>query len=336
PCMPFVILPVDINASSLASIKPFLLQVITTVAFFHDTAKQQIMATDVMRQVSERMLIQGEKSMDLLQGLLVFLSWFNPHSFLPQNHTNFLHLAMALTVDLNIDRMPGLCEKVAMEAASKAHGIPQPAKTISNDERRAVIGIFYLTSQIFTSFRKVDTLKWTPWLTECVNVLIHAQEYGSDTFLVQLVQTQRIMHEVMSTEYDHAPVQFYAKSFLSDLDSIGSPSGDGTMATVRRLQYACTRTAIWERSFATLTANKVKENDLRQRLDGMWRCMEAVKAYIDVYMEMPPEDYLFVPFGVFAQFAYIFVVIIRASSITTDGWDVKALREYIDFSTLME
>jgi hypothetical protein len=38
------------------------------VASFHNTAIQQTMAKDLMREISERMLINGEKSLDLLQG----------------------------------------------------------------------------------------------------------------------------------------------------------------------------------------------------------------------------------------------------------------------------
>ncbi|KAF1943010.1 hypothetical protein EJ02DRAFT_374500, partial [Clathrospora elynae] len=105
PYMPFVVIPIGTETSRLTKIKPFLMQVITTITLFHDTAIQQVMAKDLMRQVSERMLINGEKSMDLLQGLLVFLNWYNPHLFMPSNHT-LLHLAMSLTLDLNIDRAP--------------------------------------------------------------------------------------------------------------------------------------------------------------------------------------------------------------------------------------
>jgi hypothetical protein len=335
PYMPFVVIPIGTHVSSVAKAKPLLLQAITTVASFHDTSMQQSMAKDFMRQLSERILINCEKSLDLLQSLLVWMNWYNPHLYTPPNHTVLFHLAIALTHDLEIDRMPGLCEKVAVMAASKACGVPQPAKTITNDERRAVLGTFYLTSQIFTSFRKIE-MNWTPWLTTCVDELTRAQEYKSDILLVQLAQSQRIMQEVMGTQYEHAPVQFYAKSFLSDLEDLGPVTGVGSVATVLRLQHAITCTAIWERSFADLATNPTKETDLRPRLDGMWRCMEAAKGFTDIYLELLVEDYLVVPFGIFAQFAYIFTALTRASSIEMDGWDVKALREFIDFSTLME
>jgi hypothetical protein len=58
------------------------------------------------------------------------MNWYNPHLFTPSNHTVVWHLAMALIHDLDIDRTPGLCEKVLVMAASKAHGVPQPVRTV--------------------------------------------------------------------------------------------------------------------------------------------------------------------------------------------------------------
>lgn len=157
-----------------------------------------------------------------------------------------------------------------------------------------------------------------------------------DALLVKLVQSQRIMQEAMSINCIDAPIQFYAQSFLSDLEKTGTITGNSTTAIVLRLQQVCSRIAIWEHSFAGVAANKVQPGELRQRLDGMWRCIEAVRSYTDTYMSLPITEYLLVPFGIFAQFAYTSVVIMRASSIAIDGWDVEAVREYVNFSTLME
>jgi hypothetical protein len=133
--------------------------------------------------------------------------------------------------------------------------------------------------------------------------LTQDKEYESDRLLVQLVQSQRIMQEAMGTDREHAPVQLYANSFLSDLDRTTLASGNASAAIVSRLQQACTRTVIWERSFGNLTTHTVKQTDLRKRLDGMWQCMDAAKGYTEIYLELPIGDYLVVPFGVFAQMA---------------------------------
>jgi hypothetical protein len=335
PNIPFVVLPTGTDASTLERSEPLLMQAITTVTFFHDTTRQQKMAKDLTRQICERLLVNGEKSIGILKALLVFLNWYNPHLFFSQNSTNLLHLSMALATNLNIDRGPGLCERAQIEAAVKTYGLSQSTKVMSNDERRAILGVFYLTSVTFTSFRKVDVFRWTPWLTECAHALSEAKEHESDAYLVQLVQMQRIMQEAMCTERN-APIQFYAKSFLSDLDELALFPERCTMATVLRSQKTCTRIAIWQLSFAGITNETTKSSELRQRLDGMWHCMETVKLHMDDYLEIAVEEYPVLPYGIFAQFAYGFGVIVRALSIELDGWDLKALQDHIDFSKLMD
>jgi hypothetical protein len=334
PHMPFVVLPPGTSAESLAETEPLLMDAIRVVACFHDSFRQQALAKDLTRQICERLLINGEKSLGLLQGLLIFSNWYNPHLYAPQNSTNILHLALALSTNLNLDRGSGTCEKARMEAAMRTYGVAQAYKAMTNHERRAVLGTFYLISVTSTSFRKVDVARWTPWLADCASALSEAREYQSDSNLVQLVHMQRLIQE--TTTFDcNAPCQFYAKSILQELDTISEPSQGVTIATVLRLQDACTRIAIWQRSFANLPS-KADSNGLRQRLEGMWHCIEAVKVYMDIYMDMPVQDYLLVPFAVFAQFAYAFVVIIRALSLDFNGWDAPALRRYIDLSEIAE
>jgi hypothetical protein len=336
PNMPFVVLPRYASAVTLAKTNSFLMHAIRVVSSFHDTSKQQALAKDLMQQICERLLVNGEKSLEILQGLLVFLNWHNPHVYAPHSSTNLFHLAIALTTDLNIDRGTGTCEKAQMESAIRAYGATQASKTVTNDERRAVLGTFYLTSVISTSFRKVDPVRWTPWLSDCASALSEAHEHQSDGHLVQLVHMQRIMQETMAIEYPNAPCQFYASSFLRELEKISTFSGNGTIETVVRLQDACTRVAVWQRSFANLSGEIAGPSRLRQRLEGMWYCMEASKTFIDIYMDISVQDYLVVPFGVFAQFAYVFVVIVRALSLQIDGWDAPALRRYIDLSEIAD
>lgn len=334
--MPFVVLPANVTATSLSRSEPFLTRAILVVASFQNTTRQQTMAKDLLRDLFERRLINGEKTLGLLQGLLIFINWYNPHLYSPSNSTNLLHLAIALTTDLNIDLGPGTCEKSQIDAAAKAYTVSPPTKKVTNDERRAVLGTFYLASVIFNSFRKVNALHWTLWLENCAKALSETPEFETDLHLVRLVRMQRIMQEALTVEYNDAPIQFFADSFVGDLDKLGPLTSRGTTSTVVRLQDASTRVAIWQRSFVGLTSDKIDSNVLRRRLDGMWRFMEAVKAYFDIYLAMSVEEYPVVSFTVFAQFAYVFVVVIRALTIEAEGWNVSTLRGVMDFSAIMD
>lgn len=333
PHMPFVRLPMLSTAQALQDEDPLLLQAITTVAGFHNTDRQQIMGKDFVRKLCDRLLVHGEKTLQLLQAILIFSNWYNPHLYMPRNSTNILHLAMALVSDLALDRGPR--EKAPVYATMKAYGISRPDKVLSNDERRAVLGTFYLTSSLFASFSKVDIMQWTPWLAECCTALVEVREYESDTEVVQLVQMQRIMQEAMAAEHSSAPIQLYAKSFLGELVGLGNERLYGAPKIVQQLQGACTKVAIWERAFVGLTSGQTALSAPRPRLDGMWCCMEAVKAFLNVFMTLPVEAYPTVPFTVFGQFAYVFVIVVRAFSMHLEGWDAQALGNLIDFSAIM-
>jgi hypothetical protein len=334
--MPFVVLRCDESASDLATREPFLMQAIRVVTYFHDTSQQKILGEDLVRQACERLMINGEKTLGILQGLLIISNWYNVHVHPIQISTNLLHLATALTTNLNIDRGPGKCEKDQMEAAMKTYRVSLSAKPMSNDERRAVLGTYYLTSLTSTCFRKVGTLRWTLWLAECAKLLGEAKEYESDSHLLQLVHMQRVMQESMSLGSTNTPSQLYANSFLKELEALRPLVNHGTIATVLRLQDACTQIAIRQQSFTGMTRENTDPSRLRHRLDGMWQCMEAVKAYFDIYMSVPPADYLVVPFGIFAQFAYAFVVLIRALSLEAPGWDATALSGFVDLPKIAE
>ena len=322
PSMPFVLLPpLPVTVGSFDKL-PYLLRAIVTVAHFHDTSVQQLLLTGLIRQITEAIFVTGGKSLDLLQCLLVLGTWYNPHLSPTPSSTTILHLCMALTTDLAIDRDPVGCEVVQISAAMKNCGIPQPVKVVSDEERRAVLGVFYQASVIFTSYRKTDCPTWTPWLQTCLDVL---KETGkkSDGLLVSLVSSQRLMHQTMSTStcpYNPAALQ-------NELDSQNTTDecvAEGVTQTLLRLQRACTRIAIHESSLSI------------SNLQGMWSCVHAISSYLAIYNSLPVSLYLTIPFTVFAQFAYVFVVMVRASSTNISGLDGKLLREFVNFEEVME
>ncbi len=73
---PFVVIPTDTTASDLNRDKPFVLKVICMVAFVHDSEAQSLMAKEIMEYLSMHLIIQAERDLDLLQGLLIFMAWY--------------------------------------------------------------------------------------------------------------------------------------------------------------------------------------------------------------------------------------------------------------------
>ena len=190
PTFPFVLVPAHATAQSLASDHPVMLQAIITVAFYHDYPQQQNLVKQFMKSVGERMFISNEKSLDLLQGILIVTAWYHPHIFNSQQATNMLYMAQALATDLQIGKHPFQCDH--FRQAALKHGVASinPARNPNTlNDHRALAGLIYLTSLLGCAFKKVDSMKFTKYLDEALVALEQAHEHDSDLMLVQLVRS---------------------------------------------------------------------------------------------------------------------------------------------------
>jgi hypothetical protein len=78
--VPFISLPAHITAQILSEERPFLYRAIITVASYHDSVHQIALGQELVKYLMEHLLLLGEKNLDLLQGLLVYVSWLVTHS----------------------------------------------------------------------------------------------------------------------------------------------------------------------------------------------------------------------------------------------------------------
>jgi hypothetical protein len=75
PQFPFVVIPPHMGAQQLRTYNPFLYHTIAVVASCKNVARQVVLRKDYMRDLCEKVLIESQKSLDILQGLLVFVAW---------------------------------------------------------------------------------------------------------------------------------------------------------------------------------------------------------------------------------------------------------------------
>ena len=75
PLFPFVVVPPNMNFADLKEQKPFLTLAVLMVGCRHDHVQQTNIAQTIREIVSNRVLIKGERNLDMLQCLLVYVSW---------------------------------------------------------------------------------------------------------------------------------------------------------------------------------------------------------------------------------------------------------------------
>jgi hypothetical protein len=75
PNFPFIVIQPHYTLEHLRSERPFLLLCILSVCARADMPLQERLENDLRETLARKAMVNGEKSLDLLQGLLVYLCW---------------------------------------------------------------------------------------------------------------------------------------------------------------------------------------------------------------------------------------------------------------------
>jgi hypothetical protein len=145
---PFVVVPGTVDAKTLLKERPFLYRTIMAAAERNaDVQKDQV--TEIMQYLTLHTAQRGEKSLDLLLGLLVNIAWNQFHIHVMPRLTYLLHQALALLFDLGLNkgafRNP---RALGIEGRLYATRCTNNYQTTDRtfEERRAALGCFYLVS----------------------------------------------------------------------------------------------------------------------------------------------------------------------------------------------
>ena len=72
---PFVIIPESCRATSLVEERPMLAQAIFIVTSWRHPARQSVLRANYLKELGDKYLVRSEKSLDLLQSLIVYFVW---------------------------------------------------------------------------------------------------------------------------------------------------------------------------------------------------------------------------------------------------------------------
>lgn len=137
---------------------------------------------------------------------------------------NLVHLSMSLAVDLGLNRAvhKGPAQlALVIDTTSLLHGKAVNQGVQIPDERRALLGCYYLVSKLGTSFKRLDPMRFTQHLEDCCQALISAAEYPSDFQLVQHVRLQRVLERYLPQAIGQplsVPVRSFVKCFEEDIE----------------------------------------------------------------------------------------------------------------------
>ncbi|KIX02452.1 uncharacterized protein Z518_08393 [Rhinocladiella mackenziei CBS 650.93] len=337
---PFVVVPPDATAVAFKEGKPFLFRCCVTAACHPDPHVQRQLVEELLRYLGDRMLLNSERSLDLLQGVLVLIAWYQFYNHYNPQLMNLLHLASALVIDLGLNRPchSGPWPPVGMvtEVTQLIHGGPVMQGAHTSDERRAVLGVCYFTGKISSCFRRLDPVRWTPHLEDCCNSLLAAAEYPTDVYAVQFVQLYRITERyspyLATRSYAEVPIRTYVRCFEEDIEKYQQRlPPDLAKNALMRMHILSAQIGLYE---AVVNA----ECDAPiQRAEALHACLQRVKSLYDVLDGQPPDSLPNLPFLAWIHVVHALIVVAKLSFLVADGWDLQYVRTSpVNFESVLD
>jgi hypothetical protein len=188
---PLVVLPASTTAASLRQTKPVLfLSVIAATAISIDAGLAAVLNREMVRLYSERFFIEGEKSLELVQALLLMIVfYFPPASPLKLQFYQYTHIASTMALEI------GLANKRRVNKSDRRANVHDEFLA---EQARALLGCYHLGSTVAMKTRRPNLLQFNDWMDECLRQL-ERSPHRTDQHLAIWFELQRITDEAMSS-----------------------------------------------------------------------------------------------------------------------------------------
>ncbi|PLB54778.1 hypothetical protein P170DRAFT_341794, partial [Aspergillus steynii IBT 23096] len=197
PVCPVVVFPPGTTSDCVRKTKPLLFIAILSVApaglCTQDQHRQ--LALEVRNFLAETAIFEGEKSLQLIQALLVVTFWYRaPENFARTNQNQLASVALSIAIDLGLDRIEGT-------GTANLAGLPS----------------------LSLIMRRPNPVVWNPQLDKYVEDLRQSRLSPTDEFFCNLLATEHSCHladEQLSLSDPSKSVSLWEPNRLSITETI--------------------------------------------------------------------------------------------------------------------
>ncbi|KAF2807184.1 uncharacterized protein BDZ99DRAFT_500451 [Mytilinidion resinicola] len=298
---PFVHIPSTTTASHLKQERPFLWLCIMSIAS-NSTLQQRLLGSRIRQFIAQEMVVQLNRNMDLLLGILTFIGWATIQTHNKPFLSVFTQLAISLVSEL------GLAKPIPKNSQMGLCGMPKLSRATTPrtmEERRAVLGCFLSTSILSSFLQKTDALRWTPHMEECLIILDEKKECPNDAILVQQVRLQLIVERRMSLERSLLDLQNLKTSIVSPthISDVVLLHLYGTELDVILSEFLHTD---------ELALEQWKSLDV---------ALESIKSWFNVFFTIQPLAYLGFSHFIFLQLTRCITILYRLKTLDDSTWE---------------
>ncbi|KAL4991820.1 hypothetical protein BDW68DRAFT_198101 [Aspergillus falconensis] len=317
--IPMVVFPPGTQMSEIREKKPVLLHAIVAVAMGpFEPSTQGTVLREFYKTVTERVFLSGEKSLELIQGLLVAVNFYTPpENFEQMTFFQLSQLAVAIGMDIGMHR----------KRVPRGKPIPTGKSFNLNRDFGAPTPVMSDSVRTSSGLRRPSIVRWLPYTDECVEILENSPDaLPTDEKMVHWARLGRIIEEIGSRFFSDdlgslsfcdPKSLFTMKAFEKQLDQWGreaSSKYDSPQAIVNIYLH--------ENALDTLGEHKPAEADITDhtaaaRVTALSSTLSSIHEALDTVIAISPRQLISVPTFTLARTMFAFVALIKLYSIVT-------------------
>ncbi|PYH70617.1 uncharacterized protein BO88DRAFT_424180 [Aspergillus vadensis CBS 113365] len=279
---PFTEVPEGTTATTMASSQPFLLLAILTVSLTRKPLLQKRLDERFRRVLSERVIFHGEKSMDYVQGLLVYIAWRPLHIRpLSRQGSQFMQILGTMISDMK------LTENVHDQAA-----------------RDICLGCFTLSSLLSVGFRRRGDDVAYKYLKEAVDAKQRLNQPYDEKF--QLSKLHVLFEEIMRCQIECSSlkcpltkqqrVEEKMESLRLEIQIFERVHGLSTSTDIHtvpvRLLLSSLKVHIALLPFRILDARPSTVPNLERLVNQGTSCASEIRSFFEYFLSIPQSQYI--------------------------------------------
>ncbi|KAI9858208.1 MAG: hypothetical protein M1813_007857 [Trichoglossum hirsutum] len=368
---PFVVFQTDTTAEKLHTERPITLLAILMTASWNNRSLQMTLEEQYRLELATKTIIDAQKSLDLLQSMLIYLAWYHFH-FKPQTQQIYqlLQLAIGMAIDLGYNQKR---KKPLIDITGKSRSEPM-SPSEEREAQRALLGCYYLSSTFSVALSRPNLFRHTEYMTECGRRLESDLEFPSDRRILHLISLRRIDDRIndalrladsesipennlrlqMSLQLLQSQVKEWIGRIPTDSYQCGRPlitvsiENSPVSLSTLGMELAYNFTDMELHSVGLRMAPNPTENaeissphsaDVDQ-FNILLSCLDSGKAYLDKILSVPPTQYHLFSFVEWMRLPYVLLIISKLASSNGSRvaahWNIRTAQERVRLDLYLE
>lgn len=199
--LPAVIFPPGTTVTELRKSKPTLFHAIMAAAASELPILQKVLQKELMVMFAEKIVITGEKNVEIIQALQVSVIWYwAPEHFEELKFYQLVHMAAVMGIDVGLGQRVPLRNRGKLIAETFKvnpfrRSLPPDPTTI--ESRRTWLTCYFLTANTSMALHRPNLVRWNPFMSECIEILESSPDAApTDKYFCHLIWTHHLSEEV--------------------------------------------------------------------------------------------------------------------------------------------